>query len=44
VATDDPARLAVLRERARRLRDGAHRAITEPRELERIDRAAEHLV
>lgn len=43
-AVHDPERLEVLRDRARRLRDGAHRAIAEPRELERVDAAASALI
>lgn len=39
-ATHDPARLVPLRDRAARLREGAHRAIAEPRELDLIDAAA----
>jgi uncharacterized membrane protein len=41
--TTDPGRLAVLRDRARRLRDGARRSLTEPRELERVEAAARTL-
>ncbi len=39
-AADDPARLEVLRQRLRRVRDGARRAIAEPSELARIEEAA----
>lgn len=39
-AAHQPGRLGPLRDRAARLREGAHRAIAEPRELELIDRAA----
>lgn len=42
-ATGDPQRLAVLRDRARRVRDGAVRSLTEARELERVRRAAQAL-
>lgn len=43
-ATTDPARLAALRSRAARVRDGARRALAEPRELERVEAAAAALV
>lgn len=42
--TDDPARVEALRARARRVRDGARRAIAEPRELARVEEAADALV
>jgi uncharacterized membrane protein len=42
-ATNDPQRLSVLRDRARRIRDGARRSLTEPRELERVEHAARAL-
>jgi uncharacterized membrane protein len=42
-STPDPARLEPLRARARRVRDGARRAIHEPSELERIEAAAARL-
>lgn len=43
-ATEDPARIAPLRDRARRVRDGARRSVTEPAELERVEAAAARLV
>ena len=39
-ATDDPARVEVLRRRVRRVRDGARRTIAEPPDLARIEEAA----
>jgi uncharacterized membrane protein len=39
-ATKDPQRLGVLRDRAQRVRDGARRSLTEPRDVERVERAA----
>lgn len=42
-ATGDPRRLAVLRDRARRVLDGAVRSLSEERELERVRRAAQAL-
>lgn len=43
-ATDDPARVEALRERVRRVRDGARRSLPEPRDLARVERAAAGLV
>lgn len=43
-ATDDPARVEVLRARVRRVRDGARRAVDEPSELARVEEAAAALV
>ncbi len=39
-ATNDPARIEVLRKRLRRVRDGARRAVAEPTELARVETAA----
>lgn len=43
-AVEDPARLEALRRRARRVRDGARRAIAEPSDLARVEEAASALV
>jgi uncharacterized membrane protein len=43
-ATDDPARVEAARERVRRVRDGARRAVAEPTELARVEAAAAPLV
>ncbi len=42
-ATDAPDRLAPLRARAQRLRDGARRSLADPAELARVELAAEPL-
>jgi hypothetical protein len=42
-ATKDPTRLESLRERVRRVRDGALRAIDEPAELARVEAVAARL-
>lgn len=43
-ATDDPGRMEVLHDRARRVRDGARRAVTEPGELARVETAADAIL
>ena len=43
-ATDSPDRLEPLRRRARRIRDGARRALPDPGERERVEAAADGLV